>query len=112
MLLSDLLHRPVTDADGSRVGFVLDVRFVLDGPLTGSLAAPRLHGIIVCPRKHASFLGYERTDMRAPRLVADFLRWRTRGTFLVLEHDVQRFGETVQLRPDATRWAPTLPTST
>lgn len=110
MLLSDLLHRPVVSADGTRVGFVIDARFVLDGPPAGQLATPRLHGILVCPRRHASFLGYERTDMRGPWLVSDLLRWRARGTFLVLEHDVERFGETVRLREGAARWSPALPT--
>lgn len=110
MLLSDLMHRPVLADDGPQVGFVLDVRFVLDGTATGPLAQPRLHGILVSPRKHASFLGYERTDMRAPWLLADFLRWRTRGTFLIREQDIAVIGATVRLRPDATRWSPALPT--
>ena len=109
MLLSDLMHRPVLTHEGKRAGFVLDVRFVLDGAPAGQLAQPHLHGILVCPRKHASFLGYERNDVAAPWLLADFLRWRSRGTFLVLERDIAALGSAVQLRPDATRWSPTLP---
>ncbi|GAA3341470.1 hypothetical protein GCM10017714_25600 [Curtobacterium pusillum] len=108
MLLSELMRQPVLDADGTRVGFVLDVRFVLDGVPEGPLATPQLHGILVCPRKNASFLGYERTDVRAPWLVADLLRWRARGTFLVLARDIDRLGAPVRLRPDATRWSPAL----
>ena len=50
MILGDLLDARVTGSDGDRVGFVVDVRFALDGPLDGLLAAPRLHGLLVSPR--------------------------------------------------------------
>ena len=67
---------------------MVDVRFVLDGPLDGLLAAPRLHGLLVSPRTRTSFLGYERTGVRAPALLARYFAWRHRGTFLVRWEDV------------------------
>ena len=80
MLLSDLLDAPVRDSDGRALGFVVDVRLVLDGPLDGVLAAPRLHGLLVSPRTGTSFLGYERTGENAPALLARWLRHRTRSS--------------------------------
>ncbi|MBT0994500.1 PRC-barrel domain containing protein [Cellulomonas sp. DKR-3] len=120
MILSDLLDAVVVDADGRRLGFVVDVRLVLDGPLDGLLEAPRLHGLLVSPRTGTSFLGYERTDETAPALLAHWLRRRHRGTFLVLwpdvaDADVVRPDEVrtgaervVRLRPGYDRWDPAL----
>lgn len=88
MILSELLDAPVLAADGERVGYVVDVRFVLDGPAGALLAVPRLHGLLVSPRTGTSFLGYERRDVRAPWPVARWLRWRHRGTFLAHWSDV------------------------
>jgi sporulation protein YlmC with PRC-barrel domain len=121
MILSDLLDAPVVDADGRRLGFVVDVRLVLDGPLDGLLVAPRVHGLLVSPRTGTSFLGYERTDENAPALLAHWLRRRHRGTFLVLwsdvaDADVTRPDEVrtddervVRLRAGYDRWDPALP---
>ena len=116
MLLSDLLDAPVRDSDGRALGFVVDVRLALDGPLDGVLAAPRLHGLLVSPRTGTSFLGYERTDENSPALLARWLRHRHRGTFLVPWEDVLPPDEThtppaptVTLRRDYRRWSPALP---
>ena len=87
MLLNDLIGLPVT-AGGHRVGYVNDVRFVLDGPPEGHLARARLHGLLVSPRHRGSFLGYERTDVDSPRLINSFLARRHAGTVLVLWPDV------------------------
>lgn len=104
MRLSDLLDLPVT-LDGERLGYVVDVRLVLDGPLTGALAAPRLHGLLVSPRTGTSFLGYERSEVTAPWPIARWLRWRHRGTFLVHWTDVEGTGpDGVRLRPGAPRY--------
>ena len=112
MLLSDLLDAPVRDSDGRALGYVVDVRLVLDGVL----AAPRLHGLLVSPRTGTSFLGYERTDENSPALLARWLRHRHRGTFLVLWDDVLPPDEThtpsaptITLRRDYRRWSPALP---
>jgi hypothetical protein len=87
MLLSDLVGLPVTTA-GLRVGYVNDVRFVLDGPPDGHLARPRLHGLVVSPHRRGSFLGYERVDVDRPRLINSFLARRHAGSVLVLWPDV------------------------
>ncbi len=112
MILSDLLDLPVRDADGRALGFVVDVRLVLDGPLDGTVAAPRLHALLVSPRTGTSFLGYERTDENAPALIARWLRHRHRGTFLVLHEDLEPLADPPQevvLRPGYRRWDPALP---
>ena len=47
MILGDLLDAPVRGPAGEPLGYVVDVRLALDGPLDGLLAAPRLHGLLV-----------------------------------------------------------------
>jgi hypothetical protein len=110
MILRDLLDATVTGASGEPLGYVVDVRFVLDGPLDGLLAAPRVHGLLVSRRRGTSFLGYERTEVRSPALLARWLRWRHRGTFLVHWQDVTgvEIGA-VRLRPGYRRFSPLLP---
>ncbi len=70
MRLSDLLGAPVVDRDGRRVGRVIDVRLVQDGPVQFPYgAALRLDGLIVGERSGSRLLGYERDVRPAP------LRW-------------------------------------
>lgn len=110
MILGDLLDAPVRGPGDEPLGYVVDVRFVLDGPLDGVLAAPRLHGLLVSPRTGGSFLGYERTGVRSPALVARWLRWRHRGTFLVHWSDVEAVEPgAVRLRGGYRRFSPDLP---
>ncbi|WP_431837942.1 PRC-barrel domain-containing protein [Cellulomonas sp. Y8] len=116
MILSDLLDAPVRAADGTPLGWVVDARFVLDGPVDppgaggGVLAVPRLHGLLVSPRTSTSFLGYERTDVRAPWPVAHWLRRRHRGTFLAHWADVASVdADGVALVAGARRYDPALP---
>jgi hypothetical protein len=110
MILGDLLDAPVRGPADEPLGYVVDVRFVLDGPLDGTLAAPRLHGLLVSPRAGTSFLGYERTGVRSPALVARWLRWRHRGTFLVHWSDVESVAPgAVRLRHGFRRFSPDLP---
>lgn len=107
MILSDLLGSPVLTAKGERLGVVVDARFALDGPPDGLLAAARLHGLVVSPHAHESFAGYERSDVDAPALIARFLRWRARGSVLVLWPDLASFSDDViRLRPGATLYSP------
>ena len=109
MILSDLLGNPVLSADGERLGQVVDARLVLDGPPDGMLAAARLYGLVVSPHSHGSFDGYERTGVDAPALIARYLRWRARGSFLVLWDDLASLaGDEVRLRPGATPYSPRL----
>jgi len=109
MILSDLLDREVRSATGERLGVVIDVRFAVAGAPGGPPGEARLHGLIVSPRSHSSFLGYERTDVTAPALIADVLRWRARGSFLVLWRDLGSLsGDVVVLREGAVRYSPKL----
>jgi sporulation protein YlmC with PRC-barrel domain len=106
MLLTELLRLPVLNAAGARLGIVVDVRFAVD---TDSLEAS-LRGLLVGRRAHNVFLGYERKSETAPALIARFLRWRERGTFLVLLDDVRSIEpDGVRLRTTYTRYAPSLP---
>jgi sporulation protein YlmC with PRC-barrel domain len=109
MILSDLLDRPVFAADGEYLGLVVDARFALDGTPHQLLNSPRLVGFIVSPISRTSFMGYERTGVRAPALIAAWFRRRERGSFLVLWEDVGSLeGTTVALRSRAKLYAPQL----
>ncbi len=109
MFLGDLVATPVLQ-DGRRVGYVGDVRLLVPPHTPGQqVGTPCVYGIVVCPRRTASFVGYERTGVREPRLLAAFFRWQARGSFLVLWPDLAGLTETgVELRPDAGRWSPAL----
>ncbi|MBT2515787.1 PRC-barrel domain-containing protein [Arthrobacter sp. ISL-30] len=110
MILSNLLGSEVRDAEGRKVGHIADVRFVLDGPPGQLLAAARLHGLIVSPHSAASFLGYERYNVTQPWPLAQLLRWRHRGSFLVLWEDVARMDSgIVDLRQNYTEYDPMVP---
>jgi hypothetical protein len=110
MILGDLLDAPVTGPTGERLGYVVDVRFALDGPLDGLLATPRLHGLLVSPRTGTSFLGYERSGVRSPALLARYFAWRHRGTFLVHWEDVAAVAPgAVRLVGGFRRFSPVLP---
>lgn len=106
MFLGDLLAMPVLQA-GRRVGYVADVRLVIPPHTPGQqVGTPRIYGIVVCPRRTGTFLGFERTGVSEPRLLAAFFGWRARGSFLVLWRDLASMAETgVELRPDAARWS-------
>ncbi|HEV7624299.1 MAG TPA: PRC-barrel domain containing protein [Amnibacterium sp.] len=106
MLLTELLELPVLDAGGTRLGLVVDARFAV---APDSLEASLL-GLLVGRRAHAAFLGYERKSENAPALIARYLRWHERGTFLVLLQDVRSI-EPDGVRLDSTyrRYSPFLP---
>jgi hypothetical protein len=73
--LTDLLHAQVTDSLGAVVGEVIDVRLVQDGPLLpGWGAALRLEGLIISRHRVGSTLGYDRSSVRGPWLVAAIVR--------------------------------------
>lgn len=88
MIASDLLDVPVRDDAGAHLGWVVDIRFVLDGSPDTFVARARLHGLVVSPRTRTSFMGFERSRLRSPWPVASILRWWHRGTFLVHWPDV------------------------
>jgi hypothetical protein len=105
MLLSDLLGTPVW-SEGVELGHVIDVRFVLAGPVDGPLARPVLLGLIVGRHRGPVFLGYERRSTNRPALVNRFFAWRQHASFLVDWADVSDVsGEAVILAPDYLRWS-------
>ena len=109
MILGDLLGTAVHDADGNRVGRVADARFVVGGDPTQPMADTRLLGLVVSPHSAASFLGYERTGLTQPWPIVNLLRWRHRGSFLVLWDDISQMGPgSVRLREGYTAYSPAL----
>jgi hypothetical protein len=118
VIASDLLDVPVLDDAGAHLGWVVDLRFVLDGAPSTYLAGARLHGLVVSPRTRTSFLGFERSDVRSPWPVAPLLRWLHRGAFLVHWPDVAAVpapvdatdpdSRAVTLRAGYTRYEPGL----
>nr|WP_055505103.1 hypothetical protein [Nonomuraea pusilla] len=76
--ISALLGRRVTDAEGTVVGKVADVRLCQDGPLLhGVQNAFRIAGLVVVPERTGKLFGYERgPGGQAPWLVrAVITRW-------------------------------------
>ena len=109
MQLSELLELPVRDATGRQVGTVVDIRLAIDGDLDDHPDEPTLFGLIISPHTQSSYLGYERADARRPALLAELLRWRHRGTFLALWHDIAHVStDSVVLRHDFERYSPVL----
>jgi hypothetical protein len=92
--LSDLLGATVFDADGVEVGRVRDVRMVQDGPIQGSFGAGlRVYGLVVGRIDVASRLGYERSGIDAPWLVAAIAhRLHRHGRYVPWEQ-VARYGQ-------------------
>jgi hypothetical protein len=101
MRLSDLLNKPVLDAAGRRVGYVLDVRLVQDGPvLAETNASFRLHDLLVGPHRVGARLGYERADLRGPGLLkAIFSRVHARDESYAWDRIASIEEDCVRLRP-------------
>lgn len=75
MKASDIIGRPVLDSAGRRLGVVTDLRCIQDGPLRGAMAAPRVHQVVVSPRRVGSMLGYDRREQQGPWLIRLVVRW-------------------------------------
>lgn len=107
MILSELIGAPVVEG-GTKVGQIADLRFRLDtlpDDADDQMPSARLYGVLVGPHSHASFLGYERTGVTRPWPIAQMLRWRERGSFLILWSDIaQLSADGVLLRTGARRW--------
>jgi hypothetical protein len=104
----------ITDLIGSRVfgpdflGFVSDVRFILESDAAGRPA--RLYGILVSPHARSSSLGFERSGVRSPWPIAALVRWRHRDSFLVRWNDIERIeANRIQLRRGFDRASAELP---
>jgi sporulation protein YlmC with PRC-barrel domain len=109
MQLSDLLGLRVTDAGSHTLGTVVDVRLTTAGDPAENPPAPRVQGLVVSPRTRSSYLGSERSDARAPVMLAVLSRWLHCGTFLAAWEDVARVGrDQVKLRPNYTRYSAVL----
>jgi hypothetical protein len=141
MNVGDLFDAPVLGPDGAAVGTVVDMRFALEIPDDGdgdgdpggdrdreqerplsehvagdAVGRARLVGLLVDPRGGGSLLGYERTGVDAPWPVAQLVRRRHRGTFLVRWDDVAELADpgargapvTVRLRAGYERRSPEL----
>ena len=109
MQLSSLLGLRVIDAAQQPVGTVVDVRLTLAGDSERNPSTPRILGFVISPRTTSSFLGYERSDAKAPMMLAALMHWRHRGTFLAAWEDVARVGSgVVRLRAGYTRYSAVL----
>jgi hypothetical protein len=89
MRASDLIGRPVRDSAGRRVGVVIDLRCVQDGPLRGAMAAPRVRSVVVSRRRVGSMLGYNRPGQQGPWLVRLIVRWLHRDLLIVPWESIQ-----------------------
>ena len=69
MRAADILGAEVVGPDGTRLGKVLDIRLVQDGPMLGADCALRVDGFVVGKRWLASHLGYDRANVNGPALV-------------------------------------------
>jgi hypothetical protein len=102
MILSDLLGNVAYDADGAKLGRVVDARFRLEGHTDPAKA--RLVGLVISPRSASSYLGYERTAQSRPVVIDRFLRWRHRGSFVIAWEDVASMDDhELRLRPGFER---------
>lgn len=109
MILSELFGRNVVDDAGTRLGRVIDARFVLDPAPGEANSTARLYGLIVSPQGHSSFGGYARSSMNSPAIIMRYMAWRERGAFLVLwPHLASISADTVTLVPAYTRYSTTL----
>jgi hypothetical protein len=74
MRAGELIGRDVIDRDGHHVGVVTDLRCVQDGPLRGTMAAPRLDALLVTPRHTGALLGYHRPTQHGPWLIRTLIK--------------------------------------
>jgi sporulation protein YlmC with PRC-barrel domain len=82
--MSDLLGAEVTDERGKRLGKVVDVRLVRDGPLAGSWGSLfRVQGLVADRRSFGGRLGLDRPVMRGPLVIKRVFRWIHRDRLFV-----------------------------
>jgi sporulation protein YlmC with PRC-barrel domain len=104
MILSDILGREVVDVDGVRLGYAVDVRFVVSGAPSQLLAEAVLDSLLVSPKNRETFLGYERSGVVSPWPIGKLLERRHRGSFFVAWRDIASFGsDAVHVRAAFTR---------
>ena len=98
MRAADLLGRPVIGPAGERLGNVLDIRVVQDGPLLGSYAALRIDGLVVGTRALSSRLGYDRTGVQGPKLLSGLVHALMRGNRYLPWSEVGDIGAVIRSR--------------
>jgi sporulation protein YlmC with PRC-barrel domain len=102
MRASDLIGTGVRDSTGAHLGVVTDLRCVQDGPVRGSMAAPRVTALLVSGRHTGSLLGYDRRAQQGPWLVRTVVRFLHRHLLEVPWSAVESYDGTVVLRAPAT----------
>jgi sporulation protein YlmC with PRC-barrel domain len=110
MLLSDLLNLPVVGMDGSRLGFIVDVRFRRSARHGGREGDLELIALLVSPHSRQSTYGYERGRVRGPGPIAAVIRWFHRGSRIIpwecvarIDRDAVVLGVQPPVIPLATR---------
>jgi hypothetical protein len=83
MRASDLIGQDVFDAAAKHIGVVTDLRCVQDGPLRGSMQAPRIAALIISTRHTGSLLGYDRRGQQGPWLIRIIVQFLHRHAVLV-----------------------------
>jgi sporulation protein YlmC with PRC-barrel domain len=96
MRAGDLIGRPVEGPDGERLGTVLDIRVVQDGPMLGAYAALRVDGLVVGTRDFASRLGYDRTGVEGPKIVSVLVHALMRGNCYLPWSQVDEIGDVIR----------------
>jgi hypothetical protein len=100
MRASDLIGREVTDATGTSIGVITDLRCVQDGPLRGANASLRIDSMLVSGHHTGSVLGYDRRR-QGPALVRLVVHWLHRDMTTVPWSAVEDEGPPIRLKPGA-----------
>lgn len=84
MRASDLIGQTATDSSGRALGRVADLicRPDPDG-------RPRVHSVLIVPRRRGRLFGYEREGIQGPWLIEQFARWLHRGAREIPWSEVQ-----------------------
>lgn len=98
---SDVIGLPVLGRGGRRLGKVLDVRLVQDGPLMGAYAALRVEALVVGRHTVAAHLGYDRAKVNGPWLVNAVVNAMTRGNGLLPWREAEITGGVVRCEREA-----------
>jgi hypothetical protein len=101
MRATELLGASVLRPDGGRLGEVVDVRLLQDGPILGADCALRIEGLVVGRSNPGAHLGYDRAGVRGPALLAALSRRAHRHNCYLAWADVASIdGGVVRARTD------------
>ena len=89
MRLSEFVGSEVRDGNGRRVGFVLDVRVVQDGPEVQGFGPTFRISSLLIGKRPAVRLGLERPEIKGPMLLRFVDRYMERHRRLVKWQQVQ-----------------------